>query len=86
MGKNIVVGGFEMESNSLTAVKSTRQDFSLYWGEQMLPRIHITEYLRSQQCEIIPTLLASAFPGGSIKKRILKASWQICLPKFRQAV
>ncbi len=68
MGKNIVVGGFEMESNSLTAVKSTRQDFSLYWGEQMLPRIHITEYLRSQQCEIIPTLLASASPGGSIKK------------------
>lgn len=68
MGKRIAVCGFEIESNSLTAIKSTRQDFAIYKGEAMLDYIHVTDYLKSQECQIIPSLLASAVPGGSVKK------------------
>lgn len=74
MQKRIVIGSFEIESNSLTAVESTRKDFSIAYDDGMYQqdRICVVEYLKQHGCEVIPTLYAGAVPGG----RMVRADFE----------
>jgi microcystin degradation protein MlrC len=64
----IVVGSFQQESNTLTSRMSSRENFTVYSGELMLPHISVTEYFSSLGAELIPTLYATAVPGGRLRE------------------
>lgn len=64
--KRIVTGSFEIESNSLTAIKTTKNSFHITVGEDPTGRTVAQDYFRAQGCEVIETLYASASPGGSM--------------------
>ena len=66
MSKRIAVASFQIESNSLTAIKTTRENFSISMGEEMLSRIDVTGFLKENGCIIIPTVYANAVPGGPV--------------------
>ena len=66
MSKRIAVASFQIESNSLTAIKTERGNFSISTGEEMLARIDVTDYLQENGCTIIPTVYANAVPGGPV--------------------
>lgn len=66
MSKKIVIASFQQESNSFTAIHSTRRDFSISMDGEMEERIAVADYFREQGFEVIPTLYASAVPGGSV--------------------
>ncbi len=64
----IVVGSIQCEGNSLTPVKTKYQDFDYAKDEDMLDKIQVTEFLKSQGCDIVPTIYAHALPGGAVVK------------------
>ena len=66
MRKRIVVGSFEIESNSLTAVMTTRKDFNISVGEDKSGRVHVFEYLEQNGCELVKTQFAASVPGGCL--------------------
>ncbi len=66
MKKRIVVGSFEIESNSLTAIVTKRENFDISLGFDGTNRVKIFDYLEQQGCEVVKTLFASAVPGGRV--------------------
>ncbi|MCE5188718.1 MAG: M81 family metallopeptidase [Eubacteriales bacterium] len=64
--KKIVIGVFELESNSLTAICSTRACFSMAFDRDMIPRVHVADYFESEGFEAIPTIYASGVPAGPL--------------------
>ncbi len=64
----IVVGSLQQESNTLTSRRSTRDDFTLHAGPSMLRHIAVTPFLSSLPAEIVPTLSATAVPGGPLRE------------------
>ena len=66
MANRIAVASFQIESNSLTAIKTSRKQFSISMGDEMLGRIDVTDYLKENGCTIIPTVYANAVPGGPV--------------------
>ncbi|MBR5542499.1 MAG: M81 family metallopeptidase [Oscillospiraceae bacterium] len=66
MKKKIVYGSFELESNSLTAVLTSRKDFSVSVGRDDTGRNLAYDYMTAHGCEVVHTLHAEAVPGGSV--------------------
>lgn len=66
MKKKILVGSFEIESNSLTAIVTKRENFDIFVGDDGTKRVEIFDYLEEQGCEVVKTLFASAVPGGRV--------------------
>ncbi|MEI6387433.1 MAG: M81 family metallopeptidase, partial [Spirochaetota bacterium] len=64
----IVVGSLQQESNTLTSRPSTRGDFTVFKGVEMLPRVSVSEYFLSCGAELVPTLYANAVPGGRLRE------------------
>ncbi|MFZ4616093.1 MAG: M81 family metallopeptidase [Rectinemataceae bacterium] len=64
----IVVGSLQQESNTLTALPSTRGDFTVFKGVEMLSRVSVSEYFLSCGAELVPTLYANAVPGGRLRE------------------
>lgn len=64
----IVIGSMQCEGNSLTPIHTKFEDFDYAVGEAMYEKVHVTEFLEENNCEIIPTLYAHALPGGAIVK------------------
>jgi microcystin degradation protein MlrC len=64
----IVAGSLQQESNTLTSRMSSRGDFVVHRGEPMLSHISVTQYFSSRGTELIPTLHASAVPGGRLRE------------------
>ena len=75
MKKRIVIGSFEIESNSLTAIKSVKEDFTVICGQEMCTteRISVVPYLEEHGCEVIPTLYAGSVPGGAMVREDFEA-------------
>lgn len=72
MKKRILVGSFEIESNSLTAVVTKRENFDITVGYDGSNRVEIFDYLEEQDCDVVQTLFASAVPGG----RVVRAEFE----------
>ncbi len=66
MKKKIVYGSFELESNSLTAVLTTRENFNISVGSDNSGRTMAEDFLRENDCEVIHTVHAVAVPSGSV--------------------
>lgn len=66
MKKRILVGSFEIESNSLTAIVTKRENFDITVGYDGSNRVEVFDYLEQQGCEVVKTLFASAVPGGRV--------------------
>lgn len=66
MNKRIVVGSFEIESNSLTAIVTTRENFRISAGYDGSGRVCVFDYLERNGCEVVKTQFAAAVPGGSL--------------------
>ena len=66
MKKRILVGSFEIESNSLTAIVTKRENFDITVGYDGSNRVEIFDYLEQQGCEVVKALFASAVPGGRV--------------------
>jgi microcystin degradation protein MlrC len=64
----IVVGSLRQESNTLTSRGSTRDDFTVHAGLEMLRHVAVTPFLSSLPAEIVPTLHANAVPGGPLRE------------------
>lgn len=64
MKKRIVTGSFEIESNSLTAILTTKSSFHITVGEDPTGRTVAPAYFRELGCEVIEALYAAASPGG----------------------
>ena len=68
MKKRIFVAGMHQESNSFTALMSTKKDFFEYWeGEELIEKMPGVKELQEAGYEIVPGLYASAWPGGILK-------------------
>lgn len=68
MKKRILVGSFEIESNSLTAVVTKRENFDVTVGYDGSNRVEVFDYLAQQGYEVVKTLFASAVPGGRVAR------------------
>ena len=64
----IVVGMLHTESNTLSPVKTRKEDFEIVRGEKVLDRIAVTPLFRKAGADIVPTLYANALPGGTTEK------------------
>lgn len=68
MKKRILVGSFEIESNSLTAVVTKRENFDITVGYDGSNRVEVFDYLEQQGYEVVKMLFASAVPGGRVAR------------------
>lgn len=84
MKKRILVGSFEIESNSLTTVVTRREDFDITVGYDGTNRVEIFDYLQQQGCEVIKTLFASAVPGGRVVRSEFESILADLLAQFPQ--
>lgn len=66
MKRKIIYGSFELESNSLTAVLTSKKDFSISVGTDGSGRTVAENYMKENGCEIIHTVHASAVPSGKV--------------------
>lgn len=64
----IVIGSIQCEGNSLTPIKTKYEDFDYAKGTAMYEKIQVMDFLRENNCEVIPTIYAHALPGGAVVK------------------
>ncbi len=64
----ICIGSLQTEGNSLSPVATRFEDFDYARGEAMYEKIAIMDTLRAHGCEVVPTIFASALPGGAVRK------------------
>jgi microcystin degradation protein MlrC len=65
--KKIIVGSIQQESNSLTSVKSTIEDFSFFKGSDMLNKITPISFFEQKGFSIVPTIYAHALARGPLE-------------------
>lgn len=82
MKKRILVGSYEIEANSLTAVVTKRENFDITVGYDGSNRVEIFDYLEEQGCEVVKTLFASAVPGGPVAREAFESILADLLAQF----
>lgn len=64
----IAVGLFYLECNTYNPDLTRKESFVFAEGEEMLPYIHVTDLLREEGAELVPTIMASTLPAGMLKE------------------
>lgn len=64
----IAVGSLQCESNTCSPIPTTREDFTVAYGEEMLQKVHVSDLLEEAGATVLPTLYAHALPGGPMQK------------------
>ena len=71
--KRVLVGGFHHESNSFSSITSSREDFRVLRGEELLVSTPnsslwgIVEGLQQDDVEVVPTLHMRGVPNGEVE-------------------
>lgn len=63
----IIVGLLYHETNTLSPVKTRKEDFEVIRGEKILEKLAVTTLFQEAGVEIIPTLYANALPSGKVE-------------------
>ena len=82
MKKRILVGSYEIEANSLTAVVTKRENFDITVGYDGSKRVEVFDYLEQNDCEVVQTLFASAVPGGPVVREDFESILADLLAQF----
>jgi microcystin degradation protein MlrC len=67
--KNIFVASFMQESNTFCPIKCSYDDFTVITGQDMLSGIAVSEIFGKAGYELIPSVKASALPGGVVEEQ-----------------
>ena len=68
MSLKIAIASLQQESNTLSPIPTTREDFDQAFGADMLSKVHIGDMLEAAHAQAVPTLYAHALPGGAVAK------------------
>lgn len=66
--KKIIVGSIQQESDSLTSVKSTIENFSFFRGKDILDKLTPVSYFEQKGFFVVPTIYAHALSWGPLEK------------------
>jgi microcystin degradation protein MlrC len=64
----IAVASLQQETNTLSPIPTTYEDFVCAFGEDMLGKINVVDIFRDAGAQIIPTLYGNALPGGMVQQ------------------
>ena len=65
----IAVASLQQETNTLSPIPTTYEDFVCAFGEDMLGKIDVVDIFKNAGAQIIPTLYCNALPGGMVVKK-----------------
>jgi microcystin degradation protein MlrC len=65
----IAVASLQQETNTLSPIPTTYEDFVCAFGEDMLGKINVADIFKDAGAQIIPTLYCNALPGGMVVKK-----------------
>lgn len=67
-GKRIFMAVLMQESNAFSPHLTDYNDFKISRGSEMLEKLPVTRIFQDAGCELIPSLMAYAVPGGRLKQ------------------
>jgi microcystin degradation protein MlrC len=65
----IAVASLQQETNTLSPIPTTYEDFVCAFGKDMLGKINVVDMFEGAGAQIIPTLYCNALPGGMVANK-----------------
>ncbi len=82
----ILTCGIRHESNTFSTITTEIDNFTVLRGDEVLAAKNLwSEYLKEENVEVIPTLMAYSWPGGVVSKEAYETFRDEILAKIREA-
>lgn len=64
----ILVGSFQCESNTFCSSRANKDDFEIYYGQEVVEKLAACKVFEDAGAQIVPLLFVSALPSGMVER------------------
>ncbi len=82
----VLVAHFTTEANSNIPTKTNINDYSLYFGEDVIEQMEIKDIFEDEQIELIPTIYANSGGSGVIKQNAFNYIESVILNSIKEHI
>ena len=82
----VLIAHFTTESNSNIPTKTNINDYSLYFGEDVIEQMEIKDIFEDEQIELIPTIYANSGGSGVIKQNAFNYIESVILNSIKEHI